>query len=147
MYLDEVENPPTINHSLLNTIPELLGAHLAYDGNGIRAPTPMAAIGVQYTSMSEIRIASVDDRLATFTDFRRSEGTPHGTSGLRCAERLSLGVPRLLFATALARSSPSEWLSSFYSSVDKYPPDYRQQDYMSVGNQIGLQSSTSKLPN
>ncbi|KAK9780435.1 hypothetical protein SCAR479_02550 [Seiridium cardinale] len=147
MYIDEVENPPTINHSLPNIIPELFRAHSAYDGNGIRAPTPMVAIGVRYTSMSEIRIASVDGHLATFTDFRRSESTPHGTNGLRCAERLSLGVPHLLFATALARSSPSEWLSSFYSSVGKHPPDYRQQDYMSVGNQIGLRGSTSKLPN
>ncbi|KAF7539784.1 hypothetical protein G7054_g1830 [Neopestalotiopsis clavispora] len=131
----DVENPPVIDNSLANTIPELLGAH-----NGTQGP--MAAVGVQCSSVSEVGTARIDGRLSTFADFRRSNSTPKGGSGLRCAERLSLGVPNLLFATALAsNSNTSEWLSPFFASAGKFPQSYVQNDYMWVGNQINLQSS------
>ncbi|KAI1865839.1 uncharacterized protein JN550_008097 [Neoarthrinium moseri] len=137
----DVENPPTIDQSLPNTIPELFGARHTYDQDGAETQNPMAAIGVRCTSVSEVGTARVDGRLSTFAEFHRSDSTPKGTSGLRCAERLSLGVPNLLFANALASSSPSEWLSPSYSSVGKYQQEYTQQDYMWVGNKINLQSS------
>ncbi|KAF3020954.1 hypothetical protein E8E14_006963 [Neopestalotiopsis sp. 37M] len=94
-----------MDNSLANTIPDLLDAH------------------------NEHKVSWRPFGRATFADFRRSDSTPKGGSGLRCAQRLSLGVPNLLFATAIAYN-PSEWLGSFFASAGKFPQSYIQNDYM-----------------
>lgn len=104
----------------------------------------MAAIGVRCISVSAVGTADLDGRHATFTDFQRSDYTQQaaGSSGLQCAERLSLGVPDLLFANALSSSgTPTEWLGSFFFSVGKYTQSFAQQDYNFGGSQVNLQSS------
>lgn len=140
-----VVNPPTINLTLSDTIPELFGAYNTSQGQTTEAAgIPMSAIGVRCTSVSAVGTANLDGRHATFTDFQRSDYTQQaaGASGQQCAERLSLGVPSLLFSEALSSSStPTEWLGSFFSSVGKYTQSFAQQDYNFGGSQVNLQSS------
>ncbi|KKY25495.1 hypothetical protein UCRPC4_g01759 [Phaeomoniella chlamydospora] len=136
-----VENPPTVNLTLPDTIPTLHGAYSTSVEDGIGTSTPMAAIGVRCTSVSAVGTADINGRHSTFSNFQRSDDTPSGASGLQCAERLSLGVPHLLFSNALSSSDPTEWLSYFYNSVGKFQQGYSQADYEFTGNQINLVSS------
>lgn len=136
-----VTDPPTVNLSLPNTIPELFGVYNTSVDPQVGAPAPMAAIGVRCSSVSAVGTADLYGRQSTFTGFQRSDTTAAGGSGLQCAERLSLGVPRLLFSNALANQAPTEWLSSFYSSVGKIQQAYAEDDFEFGGNQINLQSS------
>lgn len=110
-----LETKPAFNLSLTNTIPDLLGvynASLAYSNES----NPMQAIGVRCTSVSEVGTANLNGRLATFTDFRRSDTTSRNIgSGLQCVERLSLGVPSLVFANVITGRDPGAWMADFYS--------------------------------
>jgi hypothetical protein len=137
-----LETKPAYNLSLTDTIPELLGAYnasLSYSNKS----NPMQAIGIRCTSVSEVGMANLDGRLATFTDFRRSDTTSRNSgSGLQCVERLSLGVPNLVFANAVTGRDPGAWMTDFYSSVGKFQQSFTQLDYgPSTGSQVNIQSS------
>lgn len=137
-----VKSPPVLNLTLLDTIPELLGAYKTSDKLNITAPTAMAAIGVRCTSSSAVGTAQLDGRRATFSDFRRSDDTPvESRSSIKCAERLSIGVPHLIFSGAAAVRNETEWLSNFYGSVGKFAQGYSQIDTHFMGNKVPLQSS------
>jgi hypothetical protein len=135
------ETQPTFNVTLSDTIPELFGAYNATmpfsnDSN------PMAAVGVRCTSVSEVGTAHIDGRTASFSSFRRSESTYRLTSsGIQCAERLSLGVPHLLFSDITTNKDTAGWLTNFFSSVGKFPQAFSFQDFRAPGNQVTIQTS------
>lgn len=137
-----VDNPPIINLTLLNTIPELLGTYKTSDELNITAPTVMAAIGVRCTSSSAVGTAQLDGRRAIFSDFQRSDDTPvESKTSMKCAERLSIGVPHLMFSGTAGDRDETEWLSNFYGSVGKFAQGYSQVDTHFMGNKVPLQSS------
>lgn len=137
-----LETKPAFNLSLTDTIPDLLGAY-----NATRAysneSNPMQAIGIRCTSVSEVGTANLDGRLATFTNFSRSDTTSRNSgSGSQCVERLSLGVPNLVFANVVTGRDPGAWMTDFYSSVGKFRQSFTQQDYGPfTGSQVNIQSS------
>jgi hypothetical protein len=137
-----VSNPPTLKFTLPDTIPELLGAYKTFDDLNITTPTAMAAIGVRCTSSSAVGTAQVDGRRAVFSDFQRSDDTPVASkSSMQCAERLSIGVPHLIFSATAGDRDETEWLSYFYASVGKFAQGYSQLGTHFIGNQVPLQSS------
>ncbi|KAM7198816.1 hypothetical protein V8F33_004830 [Rhypophila sp. PSN 637] len=132
-----VQSPPSLDFTLTDTIQELLGAYKTSD----KAQVPMAAIGVRCTSNSAVGTAQLDGRRAMFNNFERSDDTPKAASNTQCAERLSIGVPHLLFTTAIEKREDAEWLSYFYGSVGKFKQLYSQIDTHFMGNAVPLQSS------
>jgi hypothetical protein len=139
---DVVENPPTLNFTLPDTLPELLGAYKTFDERNITPPTAMAAIGVRCTSSSAVGTAHLDGRRAVFSDFQRSDETPVASrSSMQCAERLSIGVPHLIFSSSAGNRDEAEWLSHFYASVGKFAQGHSQLGTHFIGNQVPLQSS------
>lgn len=136
-----VQDPPTLNFMLTNTIPELQGTYKTFDEKNFTSPFPMAAIGVRCTSSSAVGTAQLEGRRAKFSNFTRSDDTPEAASNMQCAERLSLGVPHFIFSPAANQREDAEWLSNFYSSIGKFKQGYSQNDFSNMGNQIPLQSS------
>ncbi|KAK7709782.1 hypothetical protein SLS64_006023 [Diaporthe eres] len=137
-----LETKPAFNLSLTDTIPDLLGAYNTTRGYSNES-NPMQAIGIRCTSVSEVGMANLNGRLASFTDFRRSDTTSRNSgSGSQCVERLSLGVPNLVFANAVTGRDPAAWMTDFYSSVGKFRQSFAQQDYGPfTGSQVNIQSS------
>ncbi|KAM7198380.1 hypothetical protein V8F20_006141 [Naviculisporaceae sp. PSN 640] len=136
-----VENPPNLDFTLTDTIPELQGAYQTFDEKKFASPFPMAAIGVRCTSNSAVGTAQLDGRRGKFSNFVRSDDTPEAASNMQCAERLSLGVPHLIFGAARGEREDEEWLSNFYGSIGKFKQGYSSKDFSSVGNSIPLQST------
>ncbi|VBB73824.1 Putative protein of unknown function [Podospora comata] len=137
---DVIASPPTLTFSLLSTIPELLGAYSTLSERNTTPATPMSAIGVQCLSTSSVGYATISGRTATFSQFQPSNSTPvESLTSLKCAERLSLGVPHLLFSSSRA-DREKEWLSAFYGSVGKFSQGYSRVGTHFIGNQVPLQS-------
>lgn len=132
-----LKNPPIFDLSLADTIPWLAGAYEASRADS-NVSTPMSAIGVRCTSVSAVGTASLDGRLATFTDFRRSDSTyRNSTSNFECVERLSLGVPNFMFYNVVTERDPKGWMTDFYSSIGKFMQSFVEKS----GNKTNIQSS------
>ncbi|KAK3294132.1 uncharacterized protein B0H64DRAFT_399768 [Chaetomium fimeti] len=138
-----IENPPTLNFTLPDTIPELFGAYQTQaDAYNITPPTPMAAIGVRCTSTSAVGTAHLDGRRAAFHTFQPSNSTPVGfASSTKCAERLSIGVPHLLFSGTARDRAETEWLSHLYASAGRFAQGYAQLGTHFIGTRVPLQSA------
>ncbi|KAK4201653.1 hypothetical protein QBC40DRAFT_223192 [Triangularia verruculosa] len=137
---DFVNNPPALNFSLPSTIPSLLGAYTTVPRSNSTPATPMSAIGVQCVSTSSVGYATLSGQSATFSQFQPSDSTPvESATTLKCAERLSIGVPHLLFSSSRANRE-SEWLSAFYGSVGRFSQGYTRVGTHFIGNQVPLQS-------
>jgi hypothetical protein len=142
--LDDVDNPPTLNFTLPDPLPERLGAYKTSDERNITPPTAMAAIRVRCTSSSSVGTAHLDGRRAVFSDFQRSDETPAASrSPMHCAERLSLGVPRLIFlAAAGARPPPRpSGCRTFTRSVGRFAQGHARLGTHFIGNLVPLQSA------
>lgn len=60
---------------------------------------------------------------------------------MNCAERLSIGVPHLIFSATAGDRDKTEWLSHFYASVGKFAQGYSRLGTHFIGNKVPLQSS------